>query len=324
MISTFESCLPGKSILKNGILKKGLLKRALLPCLALLLLASCATRMRIPEDLEPERLLPAGALAYVRVNPAKTEELILPLIEPYGIAQSKDLMMRTESMVIAVMPPGESLGVQTGRPVVFGVVSGNFPTGSIALKLNTDRHWAKETPGWVHKTEGFRVALASRGKIILGTGPLEPMLSTGQERPHPVPEFWSTAWDNDLAVYIPEPLSFLGSSLPVDLGGLPLESMLISIRRIEARYDVFLGFEFATERMALIFAPLCRLFLYALTRTLWPAQATEILAAVAWSTQGFTVKATGLRLEVSQLSSLLALPLGESLKVPIRTTGGSR
>ncbi|MFH2115402.1 MAG: hypothetical protein ABIJ86_12935, partial [Spirochaetota bacterium] len=44
-------------LLKMGLLKKSLQKNGLLLCLAPLVMASCATRMRIPEDLEPERLL---------------------------------------------------------------------------------------------------------------------------------------------------------------------------------------------------------------------------------------------------------------------------
>lgn len=307
-----------------------LLRRSLLLCSALFLLASCATRMRIPEDLEPELLLPSGAMAYLRVKPANAAELFLPLIEPYGIAETEDLMKRTESMVLAVMPfPVSSSGNSSGAsdsPAVYAVASGKFPTRSIALKLNSDRNWIREAPGWAHKEEGFRLALSSQGQIILGTRSLEMFQPMGQDRPHPVPEIWRIAWDNDLAVYIPEPLAAQGMarSLPFDLSGMPLESMMVSIRRIDSQFDVYLGFEFDTERTALVFAPLCRLFLYALTRSLWPVQAPEILAPVSWSTQGLTVGAMGLRLDAPQLQSLLALPLEGTQDARIWLPSGSR
>lgn len=316
MINTWTSSHGNGSLLSKGLLL----------CTSLLLLASCATRIRIPEELEPEQLLPEGAMAYLRVSPAMADELILPLIEPYGLAQTEDLVKRTESMVLAVMPNTDGLDDKTRLPVVYGVVSGKFPSRSLALKLNIDRHWIRENYGWVHKEEGFRLALGSQGQIMVGTAPLETMLKEGQVRPHPIPEFWSAAWANDLAVYIPEPLSFLGSSLPVDPSGLPLESMLLSIRRMDARYEVFMGFEFATERTALVFGPLCRLFLYALARGLWPEQAPAVLATVSWSTQGVTVGAAGLRLEAAQLASLLALPFGvtRGASVSAGQTGGFR
>jgi len=314
MINIDASCFPRRH-LPGKLLLLGLVS---------LLLASCATRLRLPADMEPERLLPAGALAYVRVNPARLGELVLPLIEPYGMAQSKDLLDRTDSMVLAVMPPGESPEVLAPRPVVYGVVSGNFPTRSIALKLDTDKRWAREAPGWIHREEGFRVALSTRGQVLLGTASLGPILQPPHDRPHPVPDFWNAAWNNDLAAFIPEPLSFLAGSLPVDLSGLPLESLLLSVRRIDTRYDVYLGFEFATERTALVFAPLCRLFLFALTRSLWPAQASGILGSVSWVSQGVTVGASGLVLEASQLTSLLALPF-DGLRGPsIGPAGASR
>ena len=260
-----------------------LLKQSLLLCSTLILLASCATRMRIPEDLEPERLLPAGAMAYLRVNPSNVPDLFLPLIESYGIAQTDDLIKRTESMVLAVMASNvftdggsnRESGGESERAAVYAVASGKYPTRSIALKLKTDRLWIREAPGWVHKEAGFRLALSSQGQIILGTRSLEPFLPMSHDRPHPVPEFWHTAWYNDLAVFIPDPLSSQGMahSLPFDLSGMPLESMMVSIRRIDSQYDIYLGFEFDTERTALVFAPLCRLFLYGITRSLWPDQA---------------------------------------------------
>lgn len=318
----------------NRISPYKLFRQSLLLCSTLVLLASCATRMRIPESLDPERLLPAGAMAYVQIKPAKVDQLILPLLEPFGRVQAEDLIKRTDSMVLAIMPfepssRGESEGISgnpsTG-PAVYAVASGKFPTRSIAFKLNTDRQWNREEPGWVHKEAGFRLALSSQGQILLGTRSLDTFLPLNLDRPHPVPDFWSTAWDNDLAVYIPDPLSTQGMarSLPFDLGGLPLESMLISIRRMDTQFDVYLGFEFDTERTALVFAPLCRLFLYAMARSLWPTQAPGILAPVTWSTQGVTVGALGLRLEGAQLSSLLALPLGGSPGSPLGLTGGSR
>lgn len=318
----------------NSMPSVKLLRQSLLLCSALLLLASCATRMRIPEDLEPERLLPTGAMAYLRINPANTADLFLPLIEPYGIAQTEDLIKRADSMVFAVMASkvftGEGYnrgsGGESERSAVYAVANGKFPTRSIALKMNTDRLWIREAPGWVHKEAGFRLALSSQGQIILGTRSLEPFLPMSHDRPHPVPEFWHTAWYNDLAVYIPDPLSSQGMahSLPFDFSAMPLESMMVSIRRIDSHYDVYLGFEFDTERTALVFAPLCRLFLYGISRSLWPDQASAILAPVSWSTQGLTVGAMGLRLEASQLLSLLAFPFELTKETSLGLPGGSR
>lgn len=315
----YKSLLPTKNPPGRNRLKK-----ALLLCLAPLVMASCATRIRIPAELEPERLLPAGAVAYLRINPVMADELIFPYIEPYGITLAADMLERTESVVLAVMPPFGIPGGQASKPVVYGVVSGKFPTRSIALKLNTDRHWAKEGHSWINKEDGFRLALTSRGQILVGTAPLDAITSGGYDKPHPVPEFWSTAWNNDLAMYLPDPFSFLDNKLPVDASGLPLEAMLISTRRMDDQYVLFLGFEFAMERSAVVFTPLCRLFVYALAKSLWPQQASEILSPVTWSTQGSTVEASGLRLDALQLAGLLALPFGETLQARIGQMGGSK
>lgn len=309
-----------------------LLGKLLLLCLAPLVLASCATRIRVPDDLEPERLLPDGAMAYVRVNPSRTGELIFPLIESYGITQAEDLLQRTESMIIAVMPftsategdPRSATTGKTRRPTIYAVVTGNFPVRSIAFRLELDRHWTREGPGWVHKEEGFRLAFGSQGQLILGTAPLDAIQSAHHDGPHPVPESWSTAWDNDLAVFIPDPLALLDTSLPFDLGGLPLESMLMSIRRVDDLFDVYFGFEFASERSALVFAPLCRLFLYAMARSLWPDQSSALLAPVAWSTQGTRVGATGLRLDSTGLASMMALPFKGTTGTNGQSPSGSR
>jgi hypothetical protein len=324
MVTTFAPRIRKNTLPMGKPLKMNLLKKTLLLCLAPLVLVSCATRLRIPEELEAERLLPEGALAYLRVNPAMAGDLILPIIEPYGISLSSDMLERTESMVLAVMPPAGDAGGLPGRPVVYGVASGKFPTRSIALKLNTDRQWSRQEPGWVHKDAGFHVALASGGRIIAGTAPLAMVTEADQDRPHPVPEFWNIAWYNDLAVYIPDPASLLAGTLPVDISGLPLESMIVSSRRVEDQHDLFLGFEFATERSAVVFAPLCRLFIYALARGLWPLQSTELLAAVSWSTQGSTVEASGLRLDSLQLASLLALPFAEATQARSGQMDGSK
>jgi hypothetical protein len=301
-----------------------LLKKALLLCLVPLILASCATRLRIPEELEAERLLPEGAMAYIRIDPATAGELILPLFESYGISQASDMMERTESMVLAVMPPaGDARGL-SGRADVYVVASGKFPARSIALKLNSDRQWTREEPGWVHKETGFHVALTSEGQIIAGTAPLATIAESGYDRLHPVPEFWRTAWYTGLSVYIPDPPSLLADALPVDISGLPLESMFVSASGMDDQYDLFMGFEFATERSAVVFAPLCRLFIYALARGLWPLESTGILAAVRWSTQGSTVEASGLRLDSVQLARLLALPLGEAIQARTGQMDGSK
>ncbi|MGD9938343.1 MAG: hypothetical protein AB7T74_00940 [Clostridia bacterium] len=329
MISIPASQLPQNSLPRRDILKNSRPGRTLLLFLAPLVLASCATRLRIPAELEAERLLPEGALAYLRVDPAMTGELILPLIDSYGasrygLSQTEDLLARTESIVLAVMPPADDSGILPGKSVVFGVVSGNFPTRSIALKLSTDRQWSREGPGWVHKEEDFHLALTSERKIIAGTAPLATITGTGYEKPHPVPEFWRTAWYNDLAAYIPDPQSLMTNALPMDISGLPLESMLVSARRVGDQYELFLGFGFDTERSAVVFAPLCRLFLYGLARSLWPQESTGILAAVTWSTQGSTVEASGLRLDASQMASLLALPSGQAMQAPTGQMDGSK
>ena len=306
-------------LLKTKLLCNKTLKNCILLCLASLVLASCATRMKVPKEMEPERLLPADALAYIRITPNAAEELILPLIDDYGIANAADLIDRINSMVIALMPGSAPIPAQA---VLYGVAAGKFPRAYITLKLNTDKNWSREGHGWVSQDTGLRLALTSSGQLVVGTASLDTLTSLGYDRKYPIPGVWNSAWHNDLAVFIPDPFLILEASLPLDAESLPLESMVLAAQRQNEAYSLYLGFEFSTDRMAVVFSPLSRLFLFALAKTLWPQEASELLASVVWSTQGPVVEATGLNLTAEQLTSLMSLPLRSGTQTQGEPHGG--
>nr|HPG85236.1 hypothetical protein [Spirochaetales bacterium] len=72
-------------------------------------------------------------------------------------------------------------------------------------------------------------------------------------------------------------------------------------------YVASLAFEFDDERSAVIFAPICRLFLYVAATALWPERSATVLDAARWNASGRVVRADGIPLDAEDLAAFVTL-----------------
>jgi hypothetical protein len=263
------------------------------------LAASCATLVKAPLDLAPERLLPSGAAAYARLDGATLAATLSAL--PGGQAASvADIAKRTDSMTVAFM--AASSGRKAG---LVAVAKGRYPAGAASLKLSTDPSWKKDGAVWRRKDGSMNLAFADGGRAFFGTGAIDGMVAaSASPNPYPIPARWDEAWSAAVAVYLPDPMSLFRSRIPMGDGEVPMVAMVMAAEAGRgATYATTLYFEFATERAAVVFSPLCRIFFYAAAHALWPERAATVVDETIWRTDGAVVQASGITLDAASLSS---------------------
>ena len=81
----------------------------------------------------------------------------------------------------------------------------------------------------------------------------------------------------------------------------------MTARRGDTDYEAQFAFAFGDERSATVYAPLCRLFMYALISGLWPERSRELNASLRWSAQEGIALAAGLSLSAGDIAALAAL-----------------
>ncbi|MBP7264127.1 MAG: hypothetical protein KBB32_08125 [Spirochaetia bacterium] len=273
--------------------------RAAGPLFLLLALASCASGPSLPSDAEPERLLPAGALAYAKLDRELFRAAAAALGGPDAARSAKALVDRTDTVWVAVSAQS------SGDPGLLAVARGRYPSaGSLALALRSG--WHRDGLSWAQDSGPFRVASAGTKALAFGTVALDGVLSAiTMPGPHPIPDDWRAAWDADVAVFVPRPLASLAGSLGMDPDAAPLEAAMVAARQDGDAYRAELVFGFADERSARIFAPLCRLILYGAAHSLWSPRANDILSAAEWTAAGQRVTAHGFSLDAAELAAFL-------------------
>jgi len=268
-----------------------------------LMVASCATVVRVPAGIEPERFLPADALAYARLDqPTLAAALArLPSAEAKSAATIAE---RTDSKTVAfVEQPG------TIRGGLVAVAEGRYPSGAASLKLASDPLWRKNGAVWERKDGSLNLAFADGGRVFLGTAPLDGLLAAAAApNPDPIPARWADEWSASIAVYLPNPMALLRSRLPLGDSDVPMLAMMLSARPATGSdYTASLSFEFQSERAATIFSPLCRLFLYAAATALWPERSATVLDAAVWSITGATVTARNIPLDADSIAAFATM-----------------
>lgn len=266
-------------------------------------LASCATIVRAPAGVEPERFLPAGALAYARLDQPTLAAAMarLPAAEAKSAAT---IAARTDSMTAAfVKQPGSSRGG------LVAVAEGRYPAGAASFKLASDPSWRKNGQVWERKDGSLNLAFVDGGRVFLGTASLDGLLTAAAApNPDPIPARWADEWSASIAVFLPNPMALLRSRLPLGDGDVPMAAMMLSARPATGgNYTASLSFEFQSERAAVIFAPLCRLFLYAAATALWPERSATVTDEAAWSTTGATVTARNIPLDATSIAAFATM-----------------
>jgi len=266
-----------------------------------LLATACATVVSAPASLEAERFLPPGALAYARLDKATLSAALARLPDAAGAAAVAD---RTDSMTVAFVRPGAS-----SKGGLVAVAEGRYPAGAASLKLSTDPAWRRNGSAWERKDGSLRLAFAQGGRVLVGTAPIDGLLAAAESpHPYPIPERWGSEWSSAVAVYLPDPMALLRERLPLGDGAVPMVAMFLSGRPLAGGgYSASLSFEFETDRAAVVFAPLCRLFFYAAATALWPERSATVLDEAAWKTEGRVVRATGLPLEADSFAAFVGM-----------------
>ena len=101
-------------------------------------------------------------------------------------------------------------------------------------------------------------------------------------------------------------MALLSGRVPVGDGAVPMVAMVLSASPAGGgNYEASLHFEFETERAAVVFSPLCRVFLYAAAHAMWPERAATVLDEAVWTVKGRTVTAARLPLDAASLASFL-------------------
>lgn len=266
-------------------------------------LASCATTIEAPPDIEPERLLPPDSIAYARLDgPTLAAALSLaPGASQADRRAAAAISERTDSLTLAIADSG-------GRIGMLGVAEGRYPRGAATLGLSTDKSWKRSGGIWEMKDGSMRLAFVSGGRAFVGTEPLDGLISAAESpNPYPIPARWEEEWSNSVSVYLPEPYAILKDKLPLGDGDIPIVGLLMAAKPAGGgSYLASLRFEFGSTRAATVFSPLCRLFLYAAAHSLWPNRAATVLDAARWTVSGTTVSAEGLPLDAESLGSFAA------------------
>ncbi|OHD28004.1 MAG: hypothetical protein A2Y38_03400 [Spirochaetes bacterium GWB1_59_5] len=270
---------------------------------ASLLLTSCATIVKAPVGIEPERFLPAGALAYARLDQA-TLSAAMALLLASEAKSAATIAARTDSMTAAfVKQPGSSRGG------LVAVAEGRYPAGAASFKLASDPSWHRNGQVWERKDGSLNLAFADGGRVFLGTAPLDGLLAAAAApNPDPIPARWADEWAASIAVFLPNPMALMRSRLPLGDGDVPMVAMMLSARRATGSdYTASLSFEFQSERTAIIFAPLCRLFLYAAATALWPERSATVIDEAVWGTSGNTVTARDIPLDAASIAGFATM-----------------
>lgn len=273
-----------------------------------LLLSGCATLVQAPPDVEVERLLPQGALAYARLDRVILGALLsdgFAGIQPAEAKSVRSLVDKTELLSLAlVRAPGSK------QDSLFAVAEGSFPQGSASFALSTNPAWRRAGAIWERKDGALRLAFVTGGRALVGTAPIDSMVeAAAKPHPHPIPARWAEAWSSPVAMYVPNPTRLIAARIPLGEGGIPMLALVVSARPIhggahDGSYATTMQFQFDTERAALVFSPICRIFLFATAHALWPESAATTIDDAVWRTSGPVVSASGLMLTPASIAAL--------------------
>jgi len=265
--------------------------------------SSCASGVILARGIEPECLLPPGAPLYVKLDRATLGEAVGRMAGyPVAVAASS-VLERIDSVVMSMATAPDGSG-----PTLLGVARGDFPVAAARWGLSGDSSWKRVEREWIHDPDGFRLVLGSRDMILIGTGSLVHLVeAAAAPHDHPVPDAWLDLWaGSDVALCLPAPMDTLGTGFGFEAGAMPLESVALGAVAEAGGYVAVMGFRFGSERSALVFSPVCKLFVYALARSLATGDSAGIAEDVRWTVEGVTVMASGLRFTARDFAELFA------------------
>jgi hypothetical protein len=263
--------------------------------------SACATLVRAPVEVEAERLLPQGAVAYARLDSFTLAQALM-LVSGNDRKAVEAISGRTDSMTAAVVRQAG-----TSELGLLAVAEGRYPAGAASISLASDKAWKRSGPVWERKDGSMRLAFTDGDKAFFGTGSIDTLVAAAsQPNPNPIPARWAKEWSAAVAVYLPDPMALLSGRVPIGDGAVPMVAMVLSALPVRSdSYEASMYFEFETERAAVVFSPLCRVFLYAAAHAMWPERAATVLDTAVWTITGKTVTAARLPLDSASLAAFL-------------------
>jgi len=254
----------------------------------------------------------ADSTAYLAGQLAGYRALLEPLIsrsDRLVLAISLERLEPSLELDAAAEVPTPATAASPGTATLYAVAHGKYPASLFNLALAFDSAWLKSGRAWQHRASGLQIQPCGNELLLISNGAIQTLAAAlDQPGAHPIPQRWLTAWAADLAVYVPDPLGKLLSSLPLDPADVPLNGLLINGQlAADGRYAMFMGFEFETAASARLLTPVCRLFFYSLVHQAWPQEAVSILQTSAWTVDGPVVAVSGFQLEASATAGLLHL-----------------
>jgi len=249
-------------------------------------------------------LFPDGAAAYLRLEGALLSKSIRAMLSPEDIESLRAFLDRTDRVTAAVFLPnrgdgfeGASSGLAVPNVTIYGLAEGSYPAGAATFRLRVSPEWRKEGKTLVNRGGELRLAFAGRDLLAVGNGDLDPLLTRlSDPGPHPVPEDLRPLWEAEGALWLSRPVTVLQALMGSRAPAVPARAALLSLSPESGAYKGTWVFEFADERSARVYGPLCRLAHYAWIRAAYGSDvegADDALSRTRWRTDGNRVYGSG-------------------------------
>ena len=236
-----------------------------------LFVLSCQSIPQRPEMESTVQLLPESSDVVIRVNVEQNRELIEPVMVALGGGVpdnlAEDFIDRTDTVWAGLDFTTDEESSTTFKSSIVAV--GDYPKGLIDWGLCWDSSWSKAESGimkyWAEDDGDNQLALPTDKYLLASSGCIDEMLGAWVERrTTPVNAYWLESEESaDITVMTrnltPEDY---GMFIP-ELTRVPIESLVLSLTRVEDDYLISGRFQMSNAVSALLFATLFRTMIVA-------------------------------------------------------------
>ena len=231
---------------------------------------SCVT---VPPkaDLETDmQLLPSYTDVIIKVDIQSNSEIINPLALSFlGNMSEKNINLFLEKTETVLIGLDYSSNSEDGKSRSSIVAIGDFPKGLIGIGLDSSKEWLgknyefknlsnKGIKYWQAQASNTQLAIPDSKTILASTGDIEQVFTAWAEKPNtPVSKEWLYSEANsDISILTrnlgPEDY---GKFIP-ELKKVPIESLLLSLKRNNESYEISGKFYMESEASAFLFSVL--------------------------------------------------------------------
>ena len=282
-----------------------------------LLLAGCATPLKIAASADPLSILQGGSLVYARLSGAATLKFARSALPAAQAKALSPLLDRTRVLALGLGSP-EGKGA-LDPPSFQACLIGDFPFRAAALSLGSKPGWKREKNSFFNASLGLRAAIPGPNLVLASSGPLEPLFAAAKAPGvSPIPHELEGLSSAQLLFWLPEPFSGLGASLLGVAMPVPARGLLVAATPEGQGYEATVVFVMEDSRSAKIYRPILKLAWLGLARYLFADAAQgDSVPAASFALEGNTLRATGLKISAAQMGlafTKLAARAGEASK----------